>query len=273
MKKPRDLLAPLGLSIVMMIAGLSVVGAAAASAQTDGVPPKITIRAQDTDNQIIVDSVTAGEDGWIVIYKDPNGNLGAQLGFAPVHRGQNTNFTVDLDSRKAAKAPTLWARLHVDRGEIGVFEPGIDGPASQSPVVAFATSTAGQQPTPKVTLARAPIGAQTGAGLNQIILKAQDCCNRGQVVVDSVVAAEDGWLAIYKNPGSSSNDLLGYAPVRQGQNARFTVDVNSGKAEDVATLWAMLLIDRGEIGVLEPDVDGPAPNSPMVAFATSATGQ
>ncbi len=273
MKKQRSLAALLGLSAVMVIANLSVVGTA--SAQTGAGANSITIRAQDCcdSGQVVVDAVVAAEDGWLAIYKNPGGSSSDLLGYAPVHRGQNTRFTVDVNSRKAESASALWAALLADRGEVGLFEPDIDGPAPNSPMVAFATSAAGQQPTPKVTPARAPIGAQTGAGPNQIIIKAQDCCNSGQVVVDAVVAAEDGWLGIYKNPGGSSNNLLGYAPVRRGQNARFTVDVNSGKAEDVTTLWAMLLVDRGEIGVFEPDVDGPAPNSPMVAFATSAAGQ
>jgi hypothetical protein len=127
---------------------------------------QITIQAQETDNtnQILVDSVTAAQAGWIIIYTDPCGKRCAMIGYGYVRQGQSTHFTVNIDSGAAAPYPTLWAILHVDKGVPGVLEwPGPDEPVLQNgaPVmVAFATQAPPQPgPTPKPTaVARTPKG-------------------------------------------------------------------------------------------------------------------
>jgi len=77
------------------------------------------------------------------------------VGYTPVHRGQNTHFTADIDSSRVEPFRTLWAVLHVDKGSIGVLEwPGSDEPVLQDgkPVmVAFATHLIPQPgPTAKI---------------------------------------------------------------------------------------------------------------------------
>lgn len=159
MKKHRSFLA-LGLALV---AAASLPMAGVASAQT-GPANQITIKAQeDNNNQILVDSVTAAQSGWIVIYTNPCGARCAIVGFGYVRQGQNTHFTVNIDSGVAEPFPTLWAMLHVDRGVPGVFEwPGPDEPVLQDgkPVmVAFATQT---PPQPSPTGSAAGIAPQRG---------------------------------------------------------------------------------------------------------------
>ena len=161
MQRQRLFLAWLGLLVAV---GLSLPVAGAATAQTDLAPVnRITIRAQAANtNQIVVDSVIASQDGWIIIYTDPCGSTCAMIGYAPVHRGQNTHFTVDIDSSRAEPFSTLWAMLHVDRNILGRPPewPGPDEPVWQDdhPVmVAFATQ---EQPQPRPT----PTLPRPGAG-------------------------------------------------------------------------------------------------------------
>ena len=145
MKKQRSFWVVAGLLIV---AGLSLPVTSSVAAQTGPGPAnQITIKAQETNNnQILVDSVIAAQDGWIIIYTDPCGSGCAIIGYAPVHRGQNTHFTVNIDSSLAEPFPTLWAMLHVDQGILGRPEwPGPDEPVlqdSQPVMVAFATQLA-----------------------------------------------------------------------------------------------------------------------------------
>jgi hypothetical protein len=154
MKRQRSFLVLVGL---LLVAAVSLPMAGVASART-GPANQIVIQAQETNNtnQILVDSVTAAQDGWIVIYTDPCGKRCAMVGYGYVRRGQSTHFTVNIDSSAAGPFPTLWAMLHVDKGVPGLLEwPGPDEPVLQDgkPVmVAFATQSP-SQPGPTSTAA------------------------------------------------------------------------------------------------------------------------
>ena len=53
---------------------------------------------------IVIDSVTAAQDGWVVVYKNPNFTNGEIVGYAPVHQGANSNVKVTIDTTKVADA-------------------------------------------------------------------------------------------------------------------------------------------------------------------------
>ncbi|MDP6943902.1 MAG: hypothetical protein QF464_07090, partial [Myxococcota bacterium] len=59
---------------------------------------------------IVVDQVTAAEDGWIVIHADDGGKYGAVLGQTAVESGTSNNVKVTL-SRTCADGETLHAML------------------------------------------------------------------------------------------------------------------------------------------------------------------
>jgi len=76
----------------------------------------------------------------------------------------------------------------------------------------------------------------------------------GHVVVDKVVAAQDGWIVIHA--GDKDGTVLGYAPVKTGENDKVVVDIDFSKA--TPTVSAMLHIDAGTAGVYEfPGADVP----------------
>ncbi|RME50539.1 MAG: SH3 domain-containing protein, partial [Caldilineae bacterium] len=76
---------------------------------------------------VTVAQVNAAQDGWIVIHADDAGTFGEVIGYAQVAAGANENVVVEIDAARAT--PILYAMLHVDAGEPGVYEfPGPDGP-------------------------------------------------------------------------------------------------------------------------------------------------
>ncbi len=125
-----------GFVVVTLMASFGMVGEAIAAD-----PVQIVIPSQETNSgQVLVSSATAAEAGWLVISRDTSGIPSAIVGYVPVHQGVNTNFTVDINTKKVGASPVLYAMLYVDRDVIGVFQPGLDVPAPGSPLVAFGTT-------------------------------------------------------------------------------------------------------------------------------------
>ncbi len=121
-------------------AGLMTIVVAASMAgavQAAGPQSQITVKNQDLNSGVIMlDSVTAPQDGWVVVYKNPNFTNGEIVGYAPVHQGANKDVKVTIDTRKVGTLPTLWARLHADNDVKGLFEWGLRGlPYNDSPIV------------------------------------------------------------------------------------------------------------------------------------------
>ncbi|KXS43822.1 MAG: hypothetical protein AWU59_892 [Methanolobus sp. T82-4] len=80
------------------------------------------------NNTVTVDEVVSNDSGWIVIHVDENSTPGPVIGHSPVEEGVNENVTVEIDNENATDI--LYAMLHIDAGEIGVYEfPGADVPA------------------------------------------------------------------------------------------------------------------------------------------------
>jgi hypothetical protein len=199
------------------------------------------------EDAIMVDSVSAAQDGWIVIYKDPsNFTSGQVVGYAPVHQGANSNVKVTLNTAKVGDLPTLWAVLQADGGRLGVFEWGQRGrPMSDAPVVenghnivtgfgtAASMESAATAPAPAAPAApvapTAPVTAKPAATTGPIVIAAQDL-NSGVIVASSVTSPVDGWIVVYKDPDNlTSGQIVGYAPVHQGANSNVKVTIDTAK--------------------------------------------
>jgi hypothetical protein len=294
MKSQNRVVAGLKLLVVVLTVA-AFMGVAAA--QAAALPNQVVVKTQEIGSGIIVvESVTAAQDGWIVIYKNPNFTTGAIVGYAPVRQGANTNVKVTIDTEKISDQPTLWARLHVDNEVKGLLEVGQgdladnDGPVvqnGQDVVTAFGTATRFAAAAETVSTAAAPAPAPVvsrpvkttkpaAALLNQIVVKSQGI-NSGVIVVESVTAAQDGWIVIYKNPNFTLGEIVGYAPVRQGTNTNVKVTIDSAKIGDQPTLWARLHVDNEVKGLLEvgqgdlADNDGPVVQNGQAVVATFGT--
>lgn len=100
--------------------------------------PTGSIEALDqkiVDGTIVVKLASISQDGWIVVRKaGPDGKMqvSGEIGKVRIRAGDNADVVVPLSEAVADGAP-LWPMLHIDAGDIGVFEfPG--GP--DTPVVA-----------------------------------------------------------------------------------------------------------------------------------------
>ena len=234
-------------SIVLLavMLALALVGAVSAKGANPAPANQMVLHGQEIHQGILmVDSVTAAQDGWIVVYKRPTLTSDMIVGYAPVKQGLNQNVRVALDDQRIKDVSTLWARWHVDNKPVGVFEWGFNNrPLHDAPVVqdgkevvtAFGTSG------DSAPLALAPA----------ITIKSHDP-RQGPLIVDAVTTPVDGWLVIYRDQTFTPGAVVGYAPVYQGTNTGVKVAIEGDRVhKDQPTLWAMLHTDQGEHGVFD----------------------
>lgn len=266
-----------------------------AATPTEGTP-SVTVENQEiVDGTVTVAQVVAAQDGWIVIHADDGGTFGAVIGHAAVTAGTNTDVTVTIDT--AAATETLYAMLHVDAGEAGVYEfPGPDVPVvvDGAPVSPAFQATGGMtesemaaeptaEPTPEemATAEEAtaeptaeemateeatstpeaeatPAEATPEAATYRVDVRDQVLDIRN-VTVPEVVTAQDGWIVIHIAEEGAPGTVLGYAPVQAGTNSRVIVTLDR-PVENGTELFAMLHVDAGEMGTYE----FPGPDAPVV---------
>ena len=96
---------------------------------TSTLNPSISVSNQSlgADNQLIINTASIGDNGWIVIHNQENEQPGAVIGYTSLLKGSAEKIKITVDKTKLT--PYLIAELHYDRGEKGAFEfPGNDGP-------------------------------------------------------------------------------------------------------------------------------------------------
>ncbi|MFH0860260.1 MAG: cupredoxin domain-containing protein [Candidatus Altiarchaeota archaeon] len=93
---------------------------------TVAVKPSIKVSTNPAGSTVSVDSLYVDEDGFVVIHKFENGQLGEAVGNTYVTAGQKSDVEVGISGVEAPAE--LIAMLHYDDGD-GVYEfPGPDGP-------------------------------------------------------------------------------------------------------------------------------------------------
>ena len=268
-----------GLGLALALASVVMaVPVSAAPLATHG--NAISIHAQDVDvGRVVVDSVTANEDGWLLIWKDANGKPGGLIGYAPVRHGVNMSVGVDVrtSGRNGADniTPTLWASVAPDPNASLPYaspDPSI-APGASAMIVGFG-SQAAFAAAPAARAATSVVSSAPSAPKqNSITVRRQDAIT-GQVMIDSVTATQDGWLLIWNDRNGAPSSLLGFAPVRQGTNTNVSVDIKPTKrnGEDnlTPTLWATLVADPSAMTALAvPDSLTLGGSALKVAFGSS----
>lgn len=128
-------------SVILTLAVLLVV-APLAAAQMDG---SVTVVDQEiVGDTVVVANVVSPGPGWMVIHADQDGAPGPVVGYAPVVQGENVDVAVNIDRTMATE--TMYAMLHTDAGQEGVYEfPGDDAPVAVDgqPVTSAFRITAG----------------------------------------------------------------------------------------------------------------------------------
>jgi hypothetical protein len=211
--------------------------------------PAISVAAQFIENGLVhIDRVTSLTPGWVVIHIAQDGSPGPVAGYAPVGPGTTENVRVRIDPLLAT--PTLYAMLHTDDGEIGVYEfdgqSGLDNPVSVDGAI--------------VTPA---FGATVIAMSDQFPLD-------NAVTVDSVTTDTGGWLVIHTDGGGVPGQVIGQAAVSAGTTANVRVPITEGYGN--FAVWPMLHVDTGTVGAYEfGAVEGA--DSPVIINGEVATVQ
>ena len=141
--------------------------------------PAVTVQDQalGDGNTVTIARVVAAEPGWLVVHASDDGAPGPVIGHTAVDSGINENVLVDIDTDAATA--TLFAMLHVDAGEQGVYEfPGADVPArvAGDVVVRPFTLTDFQQQSPfatnvVTTTTTVNVNLREGPGLDRGIIQ------------------------------------------------------------------------------------------------------
>ncbi|MGD2058700.1 MAG: hypothetical protein PVF85_01395 [Anaerolineales bacterium] len=98
----------------------------------DELSQAVDVSDQDImGGRVVIDRVVSDGPGWVVIHITADGSPGPIIGYAMVEPGETTDLAVDIDAERATEQ--LFAMLHVDAGQGGVFEfpDGPDVPATQ----------------------------------------------------------------------------------------------------------------------------------------------
>ncbi|GAB4449845.1 MAG: hypothetical protein Kow00120_20100 [Anaerolineae bacterium] len=226
------------LSVTVSLLILGALLALPAGAQEMMGAPSVAVADQlSLDGTVTIASAYSEGPGFIVIHIDNgSGGPGPVIGSAPLATGWNYNVRVAIDTRAAT--PTLFAMLHTDTGEVGVYEFGaVEG--ADGPVIVD-----GSPVTP-------PFNVQIVHALDQFV-------SGNQVTIDSITTDAPGWIVIHADGDGRPGPVLGQTFVEAGTTTDVVVDL-SDAATDV--LWPMLHRDTGEAGVYEfgavEGADGP----------------
>ncbi len=232
--------------------------AIAAGAQAAPPANHITVRDQNLDTGIIVvDSVTAAQSGWVVIYKAPDFTAQNLVGKAAVQAGTNLGVKVVVGLPVINHAPTLWAVLQADEGTPGIFEWGLsqraydDAPVSENGEVVMAKFQTSVPPPLPAFLETVSGGAPIeNVPDDQITVHDQDV-RSGVILVDAVTTTEPGWVVFYKNANFTPGEIVGFAPVYPGVNTNVKATIDTLKLGTSTGIWVQLHRDDGRQGVFE----------------------
>lgn len=141
--------------------------------------------------------------------------------------------------------------------------PAVVNPTATLPATPTNASTATAQPTQTTapTGTNASMGSMTvdtpSANASPMIKVSDQSLVNGMVKVDEVVSDGPGWVVIYTTKANQQPDqLIGHAPVKDGDNKNVMVPVDPAKAQ--GPLYAQLQADKGTVGAFEfPGVDQP----------------
>lgn len=220
---------------IVLVLVVSLLAASVVAAQE--VTPSVTVSDQAIeDGTVTVDSVVSDGQGWIVIHAQEDGAPGPVIGQAAVSDGENTDVAVEIDMSQATE--TLYAMLHADTGEEGVYEfPNGDPPVEVDGEIVLQAFTVTGGLRPSVTVMDQAIEDST-------------------VVVPEVISDGQGWMVIHADEDGAPGPVIGHAAVSDGVNTDVSVEIDVDAATE--TLYAMLHTDSGEMGTYEfPDGDPP----------------
>jgi hypothetical protein len=85
--------------------------------------------------KLMVDSVEAPAEGYVVVHMMTDDKPGEVIGYAPVKSGENKNIEIKLD-KQPNPGDKLAIMLHQDTGKMGTYEFGMEGSKEDTPLMA-----------------------------------------------------------------------------------------------------------------------------------------
>lgn len=230
-----------GLAFIVLLAGCG-------GSDNGTTMPQVTQSVAASDqtaapaNQVRVHQVKSQGAGWVVIHQASGATYGDAIGHTAVASGTSLSVGVTLE-REVVEGETLYALLHDDLGQVGVFEfPGVDVPVTQ-----------GGQVVMDAFVVHRPGTVQPSIGADDQTLSQLST----QVAVASAVSDGPGWATIHEQSGGDAGAVIGHAHLSDGANQNITVTLDR-PAVSGETLYAMLHTDLGTAGAYEfPGVDAP----------------
>jgi predicted lipoprotein with Yx(FWY)xxD motif len=212
------------------------------AATEEPLRPTVVVEDQSvSDGEVTVPEVVSPGAGWLVIHAQADGGPGPILGYTELRDGLNENVHVKIDTAKATER--LYAMLHTDSGTPDEFEFP-NGP--DAPIKVDAKMVA-----PSFIVSGLP------NLLPRVSVEDQEIKD-GTVTVNDVVSNGPGWLVIHAQADGKPGPILGYTPLKDGENKDVAVEIDIAKATE--TIYAMLHTDVGEMGAFEfPD----GPDTPV----------
>ena len=244
-----------GLLMALMLS-LVAVQSVAAQAST----PTGSLSATDqalTNNAVLVTSVTASQDGWVVVHEsnaDGTVKVPDNIGKVAIKAGTTNNLSIPLD-KQVADGAKLWPMLHIDVGQPGVYEfPGPDVPVAANGDIVMAPVVVRVAAVQPPVAPAAPTGSL--AATDQLLVN-------NTVIVSSVTASQDGWVVVHESNADGTvkvPDNIGKTAIKAGTTTNLSIALDTQVANG-AKLWPMLHIDVGQPGVYE----FPGPDVPVAA--------
>ena len=190
------------------------------------------------DGLLTIARVEAIRPGWVVIQRDEDGDVGDIMGYVEIAEGVTEDLVIEIDP--LAATPHLYATLHADEGEQGVFEfPGPDSPIQVD----------------SLTVA-ADFMVEISVRLPSLVVSDQVMAEDETIVIDAIVATKPGWIVLHVDDQGEPGQMLGFLPVETGETANLSMNLNWRQASPM--LHAVLYEDAGEKNVFEdPEVDVP----------------
>lgn len=222
--------------LVVSLFALTLGAGAGLSAQ-EMMAPSVEVADQSVLNgTVTIASAYSAGPGFMVIHVDNAGSIGPVIGYRWLSPGANYNVAVSIDA--SAATSTLYAMLHVDDGEVGVYEFGtVEG--ADAPVV----------------IDGAPVSPPFAAA----VLNVKDQFVTDTYTAASVTVDAPGFLVIHSDNEGGPGPVLGYTAIEPGITADVAVTLDT--AGMTPTLWPMLHVDTGAAGVYEfgtvEGADGP----------------
>jgi hypothetical protein len=190
------------------------------------LPPDVFVLNQPVvDNKIVVERAISQGPGWLVVYRDEEGQTGNIVGFALLEDGVNERIEVEILTSDVSAV--LHIIIHEDDGALGEFDfPAGDGPMRFQ----------GQIPPN-------PFSFRTDTG-NYLILQDQPLSAANVITLSLVVVDVAAWVTVHTNSAAAPGQIIGLLWLPAGLHRDVVVEIDPELT--TITMYVVLHLDMGQ---------------------------